>query len=183
MIVNSEPKTDKKNSIEYRKIVGSIAGIMKQQGALSSGEMAELRRISQDQPFTPALWRLLIMLNLTEPPSWISQNEWERRWAPLFMGMAHCNGLHNFNISLGEGLANAGWSELRFVQLMRAKGENLEIQLRRLAQFLSSKNQETNWTDVARLLFHQSGSYSESIRLSISRNYYTKIYSNEKSNR
>src|SRR5690625_6332594 len=85
MIVNSEPKTDRKNNIEYRKIVGSIAGIMKQQGALSSGEMAELRRISQDQPFTPALWRLLIMLNLTEPPSWISQNEWERRWATLFM--------------------------------------------------------------------------------------------------
>src|SRR5690625_6950415 len=83
------------------------------------------------------------MLNLTEPPSWISQNEWERRWATLFMGMAHCNGLHNFNISLGEGLANADWSELRFVQLMRAKGENLEIQLRRLAQFLSSKNKET----------------------------------------
>src|SRR5690625_1655185 len=68
MIVNSEPKTDRKNNIEYGKIVGSIAGIMKQQGALSSGEMAELRRISQDQPFTPALWRLLIMLNLTEPP-------------------------------------------------------------------------------------------------------------------
>lgn len=177
--MNSEPNTETKNSIEYRKIVGGIAGMMKKEGALSTSEMAELRRISQDHPFTPALWRLLIMLNLTVPPSWISQNQWERRWATLFMGMAHCAGLHNYNISVGEGLANAGWSELRFVQLMRAKDETLEIQLRRVAHFLASKNQEANWTDVARLLFHQTGKPGESIRLSISRNYYSKIYKNE----
>ena len=177
--MNSEPKTERKNNIEYGKIVGSIAGMLKQQGALSSGEMAELRRISQDQPFTPALWRLLIMLNLTEPPSWISQNEWERRWATLFMGMAHCAGLHNYSISLGAALAEAGWSELRFVQLMRAKDETLETHLRRVAQFLASKNQEANWTDVARLQFFQSSDAGERIRLSISRDYYSRLYTKE----
>jgi len=172
-------KSESGNRIEYGKIVGKVASMMEQEGALSTGEMADLRRISPDQPFTPALWRLLMLLKLDESPGWIRQEHWERRWATLFMGMAHCAGLHKYEISLGEALAEAGWSELRFVQLMRAKEETLETHLRRVAQFLASKNQEANWTDVARLLFYQSGDAGEKARLSISRDYYTKIYRNE----
>ncbi len=177
--MNTEIATETSTKIDYGKIVGNIAGIMKKDGAISSGELADLRRISPDQPFTPALWRLLMMQNLNDSPSWISQEQWERRWATLFMGMAHCAGLHNYSISLGAALAEAGWSELRFVQLMRAKDETLETHLRRVAQFLASKNQEANWTDVARLLFFQSGDAGERIRLSISREYYSRIYSKE----
>ncbi len=180
--INTEPneiKPEPTDRIEYGKIVGKVAAMMQQEGALSTGEMADLRRISPDQPFTPALWRLLMLLKLDESPGWIRQEQWERRWATLFMGMAHCAGLHSYNTSLGEALAEAGWSELRFVQLMRAKDETLETHLRRVAQFLASKNQEANWTDVARLLFYQSGDAGEKARLSISRDYYTKIYRNE----
>jgi len=174
----NEIKPKSTNRIQYGKIVGKVANMM-QKGALSTGEMADLRRISPDQPFTPVLWRLLMMLDLDQPPSWIRREQWERRWATLFMGMAHCSGLHEYNISLGEALAEAGWSELRFVQLMRAKDETLETHLRRVAQFLASKNQEANWTDVARLLFFQTGEAGEKVRLSVSREYYKKIYRNE----
>ncbi len=171
--------TETDNIIDYGKIVGALAGMMQQEGALSTGEMADLRRISPDQPFTPALWRILLMQNLDKSPPWISQEQWERRWATLFMGMANCSGLHNYSISLGAALAEAGWSELRFVQFMLAKDETLEKHLRRVAQFLSSKNQEANWTDLARLLFFQSGDAGERIRLSISRDYYSRIYTKE----
>jgi len=119
------------------------------------------------------------MQNLNDSPSWISQEQWERRWATLFMGMAHCSGLHSYDTSLGEALAEAGWSELRFVQLMRAKEETLETHLRRVAQFLASKNQEANWTDVASLLFYQTGKAGEKVRLSVSRTYYSKLYKKE----
>ncbi|MDZ7717620.1 MAG: type I-E CRISPR-associated protein Cse2/CasB [Balneolaceae bacterium] len=175
----NEMKQESSNRIEYGKIVGKVSAMMQQDGALSTGEMADLRRISPDQPFTPALWRLLLMQDLDHSPGWIRQERWERRWATLFMGMAHCAGLHNYNLSLGEALAEAGWSELRFVQLMRATDETLETHLRRVAQFLAGKNQEANWTDVARLLFYQSGEAGEKIRLSISRDYYSKIYKQE----
>ena len=171
--------TETITTVDYGKIVGTTASMMKQDGALSTGELADLRRISPDQPYTPALWRILMMQNLDNSPSWISQEQWERRWATLFMGMAHCVSLHNYSISVGEALAEAGWSELRFVQLMRAKDETLETHLRRVAQFLASKNQEANWTDVAKLLFFQSGDAGERIRLSISRDYYSRIYSKE----
>ncbi len=180
---NSELTSSATNRIEYGKIVGKVAAMMQQEGALSNGEMADLRRISPDQPFTPPLWRILMMLDLDESPGWIRQEQWERRWATLFMGMAHCAGLHSYDSSLGEALAEAGWSELRFVQLMRAKDETLETHLRRVAQFLASKNQEANWTDVARLMFFQSGEAGEKVRLSISRDYYSKLYKLEQNSK
>lgn len=184
--INTEPneiKSEPTNRIEYGKIVGKVSSMMQQEGSLSTGEMADLRRISPDQPFTPALWRLLLMLDLDESPGWIRQEKWERRWATLFMGMAHCAGLYSYDTSLGEALAEAGWSELRFVQLMRANDETLETHLRRVAQFLASKNQEANWTDVARLLFFQSGEAGEKVRLSISRDYYSKLYKLEQNSK
>lgn len=180
--INTKPNELKSESgyrIEYGKIAGKVATMMQQEGALSTGEMADLRRISPDQPFTPALWRLLLMLDLDDSPNWIRQEQWERRWATLFMGMAHCAGLHEYNISLGTALAEAGWSELRFVQLMRAKDKTLETHLRLVAQFLASKNQEANWSDVARLLFFQTGEAGERVRLSISRDYYSRLYKSE----
>ncbi len=179
--VSTSSKNDETNNanIDYGQAVGKIAGFMKQEGGLSRGDLAELRRISPEEPFTPALWRLLLMLDLDESPYWIDQGKWERRWATLMMGMAHCAGLHEYEISLGRALAEAGWSELRFVQLMRARDETLEKYLRRIAQFLSSKNQQANWTDVARLLFFQSGDATENVRLSISRDYYSAIYQQE----
>lgn len=176
---SNEIKSEPTNQIEYGKIVGKISSMMQQQGSLSTGEVADLRRISPDQPFTPALWRILLMLDLDHSPGWIRQEMWERRWATLFMGMAHCAGLHNYDIPLGRALAETGWSELRFVQLMRAKEETLETHLRRVAQFLASKNQEANWTDVARLLFFQTGDAGERVRLDISRDYYSRMYSKE----
>lgn len=176
---SSERKSESTKNIEYGTIVGKIATMLKKDGTLSTGEKADLRRISPDQPFTPALWRVLLMMDLDESPAWIRREQRERRWATLLMGMAHCAGLHEYNVSLGKALAEAEWTELRFVQLMRAKDETLETHLRRISQFLSSKNQEANWTDVARLLFFQSGESGEKVRLSISRDYYSTLYKNE----
>lgn len=176
-------KPETNNRIEYGKIVGKVATMIQQDGALSTGEKADLRRISPDQPFTPALWRILMVLDLDQSPGWIRQEHWERRWATLFMGMAHCAGLHSYQTSLGEALAEAGWSELRFVQLMRAKEETLETHLRRVAQFLAGKNQEANWTDTARLLFFQSDEVGEKVRLSISREFYSTLYKKEQASK
>lgn len=175
---NIKEKTDGNNQVDYGQAVGRIASMMEQQGNLSRGDLAELRRISPNEPFTPALWRLLLILNLDES-RWRQQEIWERRWAALFMGMAHCIGLHSYQTSFGQALAEAGWSELRFVQLMRARDDTLEKHLRRVAQFLSSKHQEANWTDVAWLLFSQSGETAKKVRLNISRSYYSTLYAQE----
>jgi len=139
---------------------------------VSSGDRAELRRISPDRPFTPALWKLLLDMGQHEAPEWISQERWERRWATLLMGLAFCAELHDYNRRLGSALAEAGYSELRLVRLLRAEGEQLEAYIRRLAQYLHSKQQPANWGEVANLLFYQSGETAEKIRLQIARSYF-----------
>ncbi len=167
-------------SPDLGRAVGKIAARMQKKGAgLSTGDMAELRRISPDRPFTPALWRMLLWLEVGDAPGWIGQSTWERRWATLLMGMAFCTGLHDYSASLGRALAEAGWSELRFVRLMRAEGDALEAEVRRIAQYLAGKSQRANWTDVARLLFYQSGETAQNIRLSIARRYYRALYAKE----
>ncbi|PEN11348.1 hypothetical protein CRI94_16320 [Longibacter salinarum] len=159
--------------------IGKIARRMGPDGEMSNGNIAELRRISSENPFTPALWKVLFDYDLENARLGLDQDTYERRMATLLMGMAHCAGLHDYGTSLGQALAEAGWSELRFVRLMEARGETLESLIRRLAQYLASKGQPANWVDVARLLLQQEGDKAETTRLNISRSYYGTLYSKE----
>jgi len=159
--------------------VGKIARRMGPDGEMSSGNIAELRRISSDNPFTPALWKVLFDYDLEHAWLGLDQDTYERRMATLLMGMAHCAGLHDYGTSLGRALAEAGWSELRFVRLMEARGETLESLIRRLAQYLASKGQSANWVGIAWLLLQQEGDKAEKTRLNVSRSYYGALYSKE----
>ena len=176
--------------------VGSAAALLGSE-RLSNGDRAALRRIAPEAPFTPTLWNVLHLLGQQKAPDWMGrtkeerQSRWERRWATLLMGMAFCVGrgrnLHEYRVPLGRALLEAGWSELRFVRLLRSKGEALEVELRRVAQYLASKAQPANWADVASLLFYQPGDDFSSIsrekaeryRLSIARDYYGARYRSE----
>lgn len=175
----SHKQASKGSDFDLGKTVGRLSKMM-QEGALSTGDLAELRRTSPENPFTPTLWRVLIDEGLQWSPDWIGQEKWERRWATLLMGMAYCNGLHDYKTPFGKALADAEWSELRFVQLLRSSDEKLEGQIRRLAQFLSSKEQKGNWAELAGLLFYQSGNAGEKVRLSLARSYYSALYAAEK---
>jgi CRISPR system Cascade subunit CasB len=62
---------------------------------------------------------------------------------------------------------------------MEADADTLPDLLRRVAQYLASKQQAANWDDVRRLLFYQSGETAEDIRLDIARPYYRTLYAQE----
>lgn len=175
----SAPISEDSPSQRLSRAVGKVARRMGPNGEMSSGNIAELRRISSDKPFTPALWKVLFDYDLEHAWLGLDQDTYERRMATLLMGMAHCAGFHDYGTSLGEALAEAGWSELRFVRLMEARGETLESLIRRLAQYLASKGQSANWVDVAWLLLQQEGDEAEKTRLNISRRYYGALYSRE----
>jgi CRISPR system Cascade subunit CasB len=159
--------------------------------SLSRGDLAELRRISLRAPVTPALWRILHHFEIHEAPyasSEEEQDEYERKWAVLLMGMAHCagdhnpettTGLHDPDTPFGQALAEAGWSELRFVRLLEANSEQLGTQLRRVAQFLSSEQQPADWEGAYWLLFGD-GNTAERTRLRMSRSYYGTLYRKQK---
>jgi CRISPR system Cascade subunit CasB len=177
---SAEEHADERPSLNAS--VGSAAALI---GAehFGNGDRAALRRISPEASFTPALWKVLHQIGQHDAPDWISQKEWERRWATLLMGLAFCvepgRTLHEYDVPLGRALFAAGWSELRFVRLLRSTGEGLDVELRRVAQYLDSKAQPANWADVARLLFYQSGDTADDIRLSIARDYYGARYAAE----
>lgn len=173
------PDSAGRTETNLRSVVGRVARIISGDG-LSTGDVAELRRISPERPYTPALWKLLLAC---VPPPWTAgpdQDEKERRWAALFMGMAMTQGLHTPEVPLGAALARAGWSELRFVRLMRERGDALTAQVRRMASYLGSKSQPADWTEVAHLLLDQEGVWAERHRMRIARSYYSTLYNQER---
>ena len=175
-----DTEIDEDDSISPSQAVGRAAGMLHPEaGSLPNGDRAALRRIDPDTPVTPTLWKVLFDLDQDESPDWISQTKWEQRWATLLMGMAHCAGMHDYNVPLGQALAEAGWAETRFVRLLEADDETLPVLLRRMAQYLASKQQPANWDDVRRLLFYQSGDTAVDIRLSIARPYYRTLHAKE----
>lgn len=167
---------------ELGSAVGKIARQMhpdnvgKQPNALSRGDLAELRRAGPGAGLTSTFWRVLADVGQIDEPRRLGSPDREHRWAVLLSGMAYCAGLHDYGTSLGMALARAGWSELRFVRLMRAEGETLEKEIRRVAQYLASKSQEANWAEVASLLFYQHGETAEKVRLRIAKRYYRTLH-------
>ncbi len=149
--------------------------------ALSTGDVAQLRRISPSAPYTPALWKVLLMY---VPEAWIAgldRDAKEQQWAVLLMALATARGSHNTRVSLGQALAHAGWSELRFVRLMQARNEALFMEVRRVASFLASKAQAADWGDVAKILLNQEGDWAERHRRRVARDYYRSIYIQDQS--
>ncbi|WP_263792895.1 type I-E CRISPR-associated protein Cse2/CasB [Salinibacter sp.] len=178
---DSPPETDTSTdeSTSPSQAVGRAAGMLHPEtGRLPNGDRAALRRIDLDTPVTPTLWKVLFDLEQDESRG-MSQTKWEQRWATLLMGMAHCAGLHDYDVPLGQALAEAGWAETRFVRLMEADDETLPVLLRRMAQYLASKQQPANWDDVRRLLFYPSGDTAEDIRLRIARSYYRTLHAQD----
>ena len=169
--------------ISLRQAVNKAAGFLASSIALSNGDRAELRRISPDRPFTPALWKVLLALEGEGAEVGVGDGQRERHWATLLMGMAFCvsphENLHRYGVPLGKALGEAGWTELRFVRLLRADGAALDVHIRRVAQYLASKSQSANWADVAYLLFTQSSGRADEVRLSIARSYYRALYEKE----
>jgi CRISPR system Cascade subunit CasB len=154
-------------------IVGKMAQAIEHQ--LSTGDLAELRRISPEEPYTSALWKMLLEY---VPESWVGgakRDEKESQWAALLMGMSMTGGMHRFDIPIGQALAEAGWSELRFVRLLRSRSKRLFEEVRRIARYLSSKSQKANWADIAQLLLNQDGEWAEKHRRRIARDYYRQL--------
>ena len=163
---------------DIHSVIGKIAYAMEHY--LSNGDLAQLRRVSPEEPYSPALWKMLLSY---VPESWTrgpQQDEKERQWAAVLQGMAMTTGLHDLNVPLGQALVKAGWSELRFVRLMQAQGDDLIKEVRRLASFLASKAQTADWSDIAQLLFNQEGEWAKRHRRRIARDYYHALYQQEK---
>ncbi|ACL64134.1 CRISPR-associated protein, Cse2 family [Anaeromyxobacter dehalogenans 2CP-1] len=143
----------------------------------SPGDVAALRRLTPDDPASPAFWRLAAAhLDGALPAGGgEAREEAERSWAAVMSGMALTAGLHVPRRRAGAALAQAGYSELRFERLLRASGPQLFREVRAAAAFLASKAVEFDWTDLAALVLGDGGPSAERTRRALARSFYQQL--------
>lgn len=143
---------------EFQKELGRTLGHLAAQLAperIGSGALAEIRRMTTSSP-PPAFWRLY----LSVVPSGLRHTEMSRddrrdlAWARLIRAMAESVGPSLRPApSLGTALMRTGYSEPRFVRLLRAGGDDLGRELRVAARWLATKGATPDWWLPAQLLF------------------------------
>jgi len=142
---------------------------------LSSGDVAELRRLKSSNPFSPAFFKL--MMSCVSSTGYntgtaVAESENDSNWAAFFQVVALTAGLHNRALNLGEALARAGYSELRLFRLLRSQGDTLHKETRTCARFLASKGQSCDLTAFARILLTSNPDSASLVRKTIARGYY-----------
>lgn len=115
------------------------------------------------------LWQMMIALEKDR-----SSEEKLSFWTSLLIAMIQSEGYAN--IPFGKALQQAGWSETRLNQLLHAGPDSILTELRRLGQYLKSKNQKADWNQAKSLAWAVCFGTEQQIktaRLRIARSYFT----------
>ena len=115
-------------------------------GGLSSGDRAELRRMDPlDAALPPALWRLLTVPEVETAIGIVASGDREtaeRAFAILAQALAEAgaSGRTPSRTPIGKVLAETGYAEARFVRLLRARGrEEVAFEARQAARWCAAK--------------------------------------------
>jgi hypothetical protein len=142
------------------QIVGGIAiliGSESDEGGLGTGDEAELRRFTGER-LPLAFWRLAFRKDV-EPliddlAGGGSRNPIELAFATLMKAMALMGPLARApeRQELGAAVALDGYSEARFVRLLRARGPALVREIETAVRWCQAKGRGIAWAGTARLL-------------------------------
>jgi CRISPR system Cascade subunit CasB len=158
------------------ELVQRIAALLAHGGGmLTTGDAATLRRMDPRHVDAPFLKLVGLVLDAQLPVDPAAREPLETRWAAIVVGLAHLGVLHRPGVHLGAALADAGFSELRLVRLLRADEERLIDDLPAVARFLSARGVAADWTDAARLLLSAGRSDDETVRRHLARDYYLRL--------
>ena len=126
---------------------------------IGTGALAELRRITGDD-LPSAFWKRYLM---DVPAEWRERGSHvnarvDQAWAGLIRAMVEmAPNPHSFDQPFGAALADTGYSEDRFVRLLRAEGEDLARELRVAGTWLARAGVKANWEQPAHLLLRHLG--------------------------
>ena len=126
---------------------------------IGTGALAELRRMTGDN-LPPAYWnRYLhdVPMEWREPRGRVDPRvDWA--WAGLMRAMVEmAPHPHSYAQPFGKALAEKGYSEDRFVRLLRAEGDGLARELRVAGAWLARAGVKANWEQPAHLLLRNLG--------------------------
>lgn len=165
------------------RLAGDIAYRMSRHGSMSTGDMAELRRLDPSRPTAEPFWRLMLRHGITaqendEP----ERPALETTWAWIIRAIAvdtkvgekETEGPHRGTANLGRALAENGYREMRLKVLLNAQDETLLKAVENAAHFLTDRGQKFNWNQCAALMMtrHRSEEDRDRDRTRIARDYY-----------
>lgn len=160
-------------------LVGRIAAELAE---APPGDLAELRRLTPDDPGGAAFWRIVVTRLDPEhlPGGGPARDDALRRWAVILRAIARLNGFHNPGRRFGTALAEAGVSEMRLNKLLRASGDPLFDQVRAVTHQLTTAAAPVDLTGVARLVLSDGQPHEQAVRQTIANDYYAVIFLNER---
>jgi len=104
------------------------------------------------------------------PERWENQT---RPWMAITSGIAWMSPRsHQGGLSVGQVLAEHGYSETRFERLLSADPTIFPMLLVRTAYFLATKQTPVDWIEFAHLALEQDQVELERIRMTIARDFY-----------
>lgn len=164
--------TDTLARADVRALFYSIAATVRG-GGLGAGDLAGLRRMDPARLDAPAFWKLAgLHLDQVLPGDAVARARLETAWAAVAVALAVLGDLQARDVRLGSALARAGYSDKRFVRLLRADRERLVDEIPQLARFLAAKQAAADLVDAAALLV---GKGAEHVRRHLARDYYSTL--------
>ena len=149
----TEERANPEQPVTLGRVLGRLSHELSGEG-IGTGSLAELRRMTpSDRP--PVFWRLYLRIVPEEwrEPGGHADLRVDAAWAGLIRAMAEMAPKPlDFDRSFGSELAKAGYSEFRFVRLVRAEDGELARELRVAAEWLARKHVKANLHPVAELL-------------------------------
>ena len=148
------------------------------EGGLSTGEVADLRRIDVTKGVDEAcatFWRIVIEELESEEIALVQPQAEEDQltpWLAILRTWAELAGLHRRSRPLGEALEAAHVSEMRLVRLLRSEGDELHDQLRKVAHQLRSAAEPVDFVDIANLVLSGRSERGETVRRRIASRYF-----------
>jgi CRISPR system Cascade subunit CasB len=162
-------------TMSLSSLISSIAALLRSGGAITAGDVAALRRMNPRHPEAAFFKVEGLVLDAHLPGAADARANLETRWAAIVAGLAHLRALHQPGMRLGHVLANAQYSELRFVRLVRADADRLADELPTLARFLAAKGTPVDWTGAAQLILSADGPNEDPVRRHLARDYYGSL--------
>ena len=168
------------------RLAAAIANNMARHGVMTTGDIAELRRMNPERPAAASFWKIMMRHGVTNPDGAERDHpELERTWARIVrciamdtrVGETNTEGPHLGTRSLGGALADAGYSEERLKALLNSQGETTMKAVEHAAHFLSGKQEKFNWNQAAALMMtrHRHAEQQDGDRVRIAREYYRAV--------
>lgn len=144
------------------------------------GDLADLRRMDPASARPAVFWRLMAEENLLE-----RGRKTESKWALILHGIAlmtptnaennSAGTAHDGNNPVGQALYDAGYSEIRFNQLLTAREDMLQKLLVRTFRMVAAKNIAFNWREMTKFILNHGHDEAETqrSRRRLARGYYS----------